>query len=229
MAHNRPATADSGPPPQQGLGDMFNRRAFMMGAGAAAASLAAPAIAQRRDDPAAFFDGEAEDGGFVYRKTKMAMIDPKYRRQLVKYVHKEPPGSLVVDTKNHALYVTFENNTALRYGVGVGREGFQWFGRAEVGRKAMWPDWVPPPEMLKRNPELPKKMEGGPDNPLGPRAHYLYRDGKDLIYRIHGTTEPWSIGTDVSSGCIRLLNEDVIDLYQRTPVGTRVLVLKHLA
>ena len=221
---------------------MLNRRAFMAGTAAAAASLAAPAVAQRRanpapaagqqqqrNDPAAYFDGEVEDNGYVYRKTNMALIDPKYRRQLVKYLHKEPPGSLVIDTKNHALYVTFENNTALRYGVGVGREGFQWFGRAEVGRKALWPAWVPPPEMLKRNPELPKRMEGGPDNPLGPRAHYLYRDGKDLIYRIHGTTEPWSIGTDVSSGCIRLLNEDVIDLYQRTPVGTRVLVLKHLA
>ena len=107
-----------------------------------------------------------------------------------KYIDKEPPGSLVVDTKNHALYVNFENNTALRYGVGVGKEGFQWFGRAEVGRKAVWPDWTPPAEMLARRPDLPRHMKGGPDNPLGPRAHYLYRDGKDLIYRIHGTTEP---------------------------------------
>jgi len=211
----------------------LDRRIFLASLAATAAS-AGRAAAQARG-PAqpvpeeAYFDGLVEDNGFSFRKTNMKQIATRYRRQLVKYIHKEPPGSLVVDTKNHALYVTFENNTALRYGAGVGREGFQWFGRAEVGRKAVWPDWVPPAEMLARRPDLPKQMKGGPDNPLGPRAHYLYRDGKDLIYRIHGTTEPWSIGTDVSSGCIRMLNEDVIDLYQRTPVGTRVLVLKHLS
>ena len=115
------------------------------------------------------------------------------------------------------------------FGVGSNGTGSFELTELEVGRKAVWPDWVPPAEMLARRPDLPKQMKGGPDNPLGPRAHYLYRDGKDLIYRIHGTTEPWSIGTDVSSGCIRMLNEDVIDLYQRTPVGTRVLVLKHLS
>jgi lipoprotein-anchoring transpeptidase ErfK/SrfK len=211
-----------------------NRRIFLAGLGASAAMSVERALAQARgprqtEPEEAFFDGVAEDNGFAYRKTNMKKIPAKFRRQLVKYIHKEPPGSLVVDTKNHALYMTFENNTALRYGVGVGKEGFQWFGRAEVGRKAIWPDWVPPPEMLARRPELPRHMKGGPDNPLGPRAHYLYRDGKDLVYRIHGTTEPWTIGTDVSSGCIRMLNEDVIDLYQRTPVGTRVLVLKHLS
>lgn len=128
-----------------------------------------------------YFDGFADDNGIRYRKTNLRLIKPEFRRQLVKYVHSEPPGSLVVDTRNHALYVTFENNTALRYGVGVGREGFQWFGRAEVGRKAIWPDWTPPPEMLERTPNIPRHMEGGPDNPLGPRAHYLYRDGKDLL------------------------------------------------
>ena len=211
----------------------LDRRVFLASLAATAAS-AGGAAAQARG-PAqpvpeeAYFDGLVDDNGFSFRKTNVKQIAARYRRQLVKYIHKEPPGSLVVDTKNHALYVTFENNTALRYGVGVGREGFQWFGRAEVGRKAAWPDWVPPPEMLARRPDLPKHMKGGPDNPLGPRAHYLYRAGKDLVYRIHGTTEPWSIGTDVSSGCIRMLNEDVIDLYQRTLVGTRVLVLQHLS
>jgi lipoprotein-anchoring transpeptidase ErfK/SrfK len=213
----------------------LDRRVFL--ASLAAVGVTAPhrAFAQARTpvEPAVpdetFYDGLAEDNGFQYRRTNMRRIAPRFRRQLVKYIHREPPGSLVVDTKNHALYVTFENNTALRYGVGVGREGFQWFGRAEVGRKAVWPDWVPPPEMLARRPDLPRHMKGGPDNPLGPRAHYLYRDGRDLVYRIHGTNEPWTIGSDVSSGCIRMLNEDVIDLYQRTPVGTRVLVLKHLS
>jgi lipoprotein-anchoring transpeptidase ErfK/SrfK len=214
---------------------LIDRRAFLVSLAALGATASGRAFAQRRApvEPVipdeAYYDGVAEDGGFQFRRTNMARIAPRFRRQLVKYIHKEPPGSLVVDTKNHALYVTFENNTALRYGVGVGKEGFQWFGRAEVGRKAVWPDWTPPAEMLVRRPDLPRHMTGGPDNPLGPRAHYLYRDGKDLIYRIHGTTEPWTIGTDVSSGCIRMLNEDVIDLYQRTPVGTRVLVLKHLS
>jgi lipoprotein-anchoring transpeptidase ErfK/SrfK len=201
-------------------------------------ALAVPgwAAAQQRRAPASaaavsedsYFAGTTEDNGHHYRKTNMSAVKPEFRRQLVKYKHSEPPGSIVVDTRNHFLYVTFENNTALRYGVGVGKEGFQWFGRAYVGRKGEWPDWTPPAEMLKRRPDLPTHMKGGPDNPLGPRAMYLYRDGKDLIYRLHGTTEPWSIGGDVSSGCIRLLNEDVIDLYQRSPTGTRVLVLKHL-
>jgi lipoprotein-anchoring transpeptidase ErfK/SrfK len=213
---------------------LFNRRALLASMAVFGTTAAVPCLGQAHEPTQpepdeAYFDGKAEDGGFAYRKTNMKNIAPRFRRQLVKYIHKEPPGSLVVDTKSHALYVTFENNTALRYGVGVGREGFQWFGRAVVGRKAVWPDWTPPPEMLARRPDLPKHMKGGPDNPLGPRAHYLYRDGKDLVYRIHGTTEPWTIGTDVSSGCIRMLNEDVIDLYQRTPVGTRVLVLKHLS
>ena len=204
----------------------IDRRQFI-GAGGAllAAGAAAPALALSEQD---YFDGTTPDAGFSYRRTNMKHIDPKLHRQLVSFTHSEPAGVIIIDTKNHYLYVTFENNTALRYGVGVGKEGFQWFGRAQVMRKAEWPGWTPPPEMLLRRPELPKHMNGGPDNPLGPRAMYLYRDGKDLDYRLHGTVEPWSIGGDVSSGCIRMLPEDVIDLYQRTPVGTEVEVLKHL-
>ena len=144
------------------------------------------------------------------------------------YQSQEPQGSVVIDTDNHFLYVIFENQTALRYGVGVGRDGFRWFGRARIDRKSLWPRWVPPPEMRVRHPELPEYMDGGPENPLGPRAMYLFRDGKDLGYRLHGTVEPWSIGTNASSGCIRMFSEDVIDLYQRCPIGARVLVLKHL-
>jgi lipoprotein-anchoring transpeptidase ErfK/SrfK len=210
----------------KGVRMAFNRRQVLAAAaGTATWAIGAPAFAVSEEH---YFNGTAEDNGFTYRRTNMSAIDPSLRRQLVKYQHNELPGTIVVDTRAHFLYVAFENNTALRYGVGVGKEGFQWFGRAQIDRKQLWPEWIPPPEMLKRRPELPRHMDGGPENPLGPRAMYLYRDGVDLGYRLHGTVEPWSIGGDVSSGCIRLLPEDVIDLYQRSPVGTAVLVLEHL-
>ena len=209
---------------------LMTRRRFLSGAVAsAAAGLSHEAgAATTVPNAAAYFAGMAQDGGFSYRLTNFAKIDPALRRQLVQYYSPEPLGSVVVDTTNHFLYVIFENNTALRYGVGVGREGFRWYGKAQIDRKALWPGWVPPPEMRKRQPDLPLAMKGGPDNPLGPRAMYLYRGGSDLGYRLHGTLEPWSIGHNVSSGCVRMFPEDVIDLYQRCPLGTRVLVLKHL-
>lgn len=208
----------------------FSRRGFMLGSVALAASgaSATPALA-RRADAAQYFAGQVPDNGFSYRKTNFDKIDPRWRRQLVRYYSDEPQGTVVVDTRNHFLYLIFENKTALRYGVGVGKEGFQWFGRAQIDRKATWPGWTPPPEMLKRRPNLPRHMVGGPDNPLGPRALYLYRNGQDTGYRLHGTVEPWSIGSDASSGCIRLFPEDIVDLYQRCPQGTQVLVLKHIA
>ena len=205
----------------------IDRRHFLGWAGMLAATPARAQVAAP-DDYQKYYSGNAEDGGVTFPRTRMEVLDPKWRRQLVKYRHNEPPGSIVVDSRDKFLYVTFENNTALRYGVGVGREGFAWAGRAQIGRKARWPGWTPPPEMKQRRPDLPDHMVGGADNPLGARAMYLYRDGRDLIYRIHGTNEPWSIGSNSSSGCIRMLNEDVIDLYRRAPVGTRVLVLKHL-
>lgn len=211
---------------------MLNRRDILLGAAAAAAFGVArgdnAAAATGNESKASWYAGKAEDNGFAYRRTNFKVIKPKWQRQIVKYLSSEPQGSVVVDTANHFLYIIFENNTALRYGVGVGREGFRWYGRARIDRKALWPRWVPPPEMRKRQPELPESMEGGPDNPLGPRALYLYRDGRDLGYRLHGTLEPWSIGSNVSSGCIRMFPEDIIDLYQRCPIGTRVLVLKHI-
>ena len=211
----------------------MTRRGFLSGAaaGTAAALLAGPRetfAATTVPNAAAYFAGTGQDGGFTYRLTNFAKIDPALRRQLVQYYSPEPLGSVVIDTTNHFLYVIFENNTALRYGVGVGREGFRWYGKAQIDRKAQWPRWVPPPEMRKRQPELPLAMDGGPANPLGPRAMYLYRGKSDLGYRLHGTLEPWSIGHNVSSGCVRMFPEDVIDLYQRCPIGTRVLVLKHL-
>jgi len=172
-----------------------------------------------------WYIGEIPDPPFVIRKVNQDLLNPEFRRQLVNYSHTEQPGSLVVDPKQHFLYSLREGNTAVRYGVGVGREGFGWSGAAMVGRTAKWPDWVPPKEMRLRQPELPERMPGGPNNPLGARALYLYQGSKDTLYRIHGTAEPWTIGTNVSSGCIRLLNEEIADLYLRTPVNTRVIVL----
>ena len=148
-------------------------------------------------------------------------IDPAFARREVDYNGKHPVGTLVVDTPSRYLYLVLGNGRALRYGIGVGRPGFEWAGEKRVTRKAEWPDWTPPPEMLKRRPDLPKHMAGGPANPLGARALYL---GSSL-YRIHGTNEPETIGRNVSSGCIRMMNEDVTDLYNRVPVGARVIVI----
>ena len=137
----------------------------------------------------------------------------------------EKPGTITIDTKNRYLYLSLENGQAMRYDIGVGRDGFAWSGRAYVGRHAEWPTWTPPAEMLKRRPDLPRFMKGGIDNPLGARAMYLYNGHGDTMYRIHGTNEPDTIGQAVSSGCIRLLNADVIDLYSRVKVGSAVNVI----
>lgn len=148
-------------------------------------------------------------------------LDPKYEKQVVEYHGKESPGTIVIDTPNKFLFLVQGDGKALRYGVGVGRPGFTWSGVKTVSAKKEWPAWTPPPEMLARRPDLPRHMEGGPQNPLGARAMYL---GSSL-YRIHGSNEPWTIGTNVSSGCIRMRNEDVIDLYGRVNVGARVIVI----
>ena len=148
-------------------------------------------------------------------------IDPRYLRQAVDYHGTEAPGTIVIDTPNKFLYLVEAGGRAMRYGVGVGRPGFTWSGMHSISAKKEWPDWVPPEEMLQRQPGLPHLMAGGPNNPLGARAMYL---GSSL-YRIHGSNEPWTIGHNVSSGCIRMRNADVIDLYSRVKVGTRVVVL----
>ena len=147
--------------------------------------------------------------------------DPQFQRQEVDYSGPEAPGTLVVDTPDKFLFLVEPHGKALRYGIGVGRPGFTWSGVKRISRKAEWPDWTPPAEMVSRRPDLPRHMAGGPDNPLGARALYL---GSSL-YRIHGTNEPSTIGHNVSSGCIRMMNEDVIDLYNRVPVGAKVIVL----
>ena len=148
-------------------------------------------------------------------------FDPRFAKQEVEYHGKEGPGTIVIDTRNKFLFLVEGNGRALRYGIGVGRPGFTWSGVKSISAKREWPDWTPPTQMLARRPDLPRHMEGGPENPLGARAMYL---GSSL-YRIHGSNEPWTIGTNVSSGCIRMRNEDVIDLYERVRVGTRVVVI----
>jgi lipoprotein-anchoring transpeptidase ErfK/SrfK len=156
-----------------------------------------------------------------WAEARRAEADPRYQRQVVAYQGGEKPGTVIIDTPRRFLYLVQEGGRAVRYGIGVGRPGFTWAGVKEVSAKREWPDWTPPPEMLRRRPDLPSHMAGGPENPLGARALYL---GSSL-YRIHGSNEPWTIGTAVSSGCIRMRNEDVIDLYERVPVGTKVVVI----
>ncbi len=146
--------------------------------------------------------------------------NPKYKRKEVEYSSPEKAGTIVIETRKRYLYLVLNDGKALRYGIGVGRSGFTWKGTERISRKAEWPDWRPPAEMLERQPELPEFMEGGPNNPLGARA--LYLGGTE--YRIHGTAQPWTIGQAVSSGCIRLTNDDVIDLYGRAKVGAKVIV-----
>ena len=148
-------------------------------------------------------------------------VDPIYLKQIVPYTGTEKPGTIVIDTPQRFLYLVQDNGTAIRYGIGVGRQGFTWAGVKSITAKKEWPDWTPPPEMLQRQPDLPTWMAGGPHNPLGARALYL---GSSL-YRIHGSNEPWTIGQAVSSGCIRMRNEDVTDLYERVKVGARVIVI----
>ena len=143
-----------------------------------------------------------------------------YEKQMVFFRTTEAPGTIIIDTKDRFLYLVQPNNRALRYGIGVGRDGFQWQGVQKISRKQEWPDWRPPPEMIERQPYLPRFMAGGPGNPMGARALYLGQ----TVYRIHGTNQPQTIGHAVSSGCFRLVNEDVIDLYDRVPVGTKVLI-----
>jgi lipoprotein-anchoring transpeptidase ErfK/SrfK len=161
-------------------------------------------------------------------------IDPTFLRQVVSYRTEEAPGTIVIDPHAHFLYHVLDSGRATRYGVGVGREGFAWSGEANIRSKQEWPDWYPPSDMFERQPELKKLMKtlqgglgmpGGPGNPLGCRAMYLWQGNKDTLYRIHGTVEPQSIGKSASSGCIRMLNQDAIDLYSQTPVGTKVVVL----
>ncbi|MBN8975406.1 MAG: L,D-transpeptidase [Rhizobiales bacterium] len=172
--------------------------------------------------------GKAPNEKFDVAAIDAADLRPEYVRQLVDYNGNEAPGTIVVDPRDRFLYLVMENGKALRYGVGVGKEGLEFTGKARIGRKATWPHWTPTPNMIRREPNRYGKwaggMEGGATNPLGARALYLHKGGKDTLFRIHGTNEPDTIGHAVSSGCIRMLNQDVIDLYSRVPVGANVVV-----
>jgi lipoprotein-anchoring transpeptidase ErfK/SrfK len=182
----------------------------------------------------AAIDGEP----FPVPALRLSDVDPTYLRTSVHYRTSEAPGTIVIDPQRHFLYLVEGGGSAIRYGVGVGRAGFGWSGIATVRNKQAWPDWYPPKEMIERQPEIRRVMSelqsglgmhGGPRNPLGARALYLWQGNKDTLYRIHGTIEPWTIGKNVSSGCIRMINQDVIDLYERTPAGAKVVVVSSRA
>jgi lipoprotein-anchoring transpeptidase ErfK/SrfK len=183
---------------------------------ALAAVATSPAFAQNRY-PAQYTDGDQP--GYVPSEAEEE-LPPEFKRTTVFYRTTEAPGTIIVSTSERFLYVVQGNGRALRYGIGVGREGFQWQGLLKISRKQEWPDWTPPPEMIARQPYLPRFMAGGPGNPMGARALYL----GSTVYRIHGTNQPQTIGTAVSSGCFRLVNADIEDLYERIPVGTKVVV-----
>jgi lipoprotein-anchoring transpeptidase ErfK/SrfK len=176
-----------------------------------------PSYRQYPAGPADLGPGMVESPG----NPGQAVMDPRFVKQEVAYDGTEAAGTIVINTNQRMLYLVQGNGRAVRYGIGVGRPGFTWSGVHHITNKREWPDWTPPDEMLRRRPDLPRYMAGGPDNPLGARAMYL----GSTLYRIHGSNEPWTIGTQVSSGCIRMRNEDVIDLYSRVKVGTKVVVV----
>ena len=181
-------------------------------------------------DPPKVMYGAVVDDGFKIPAAPIRKIDPQFLRQVVDTPSSVPgePGTVVVDPGNRFLYLELAGGKSMRYGIGVGREGFAWSGEAVIKDKQHWPKWLPPEEMVARDPRLKPVadgQDGGPANPLGARALYLWSDGKDTLYRIHGTNEPSSIGKAVSSGCVRMFNQDVIDLYERVPAGTKVIVL----
>ena len=208
---------------------MINRRlllAALIGAPVAACQnkISQPAPTAALDDDSAWYVGSMEDKPFNVPLVDRSRMRPELARQTVAYTGSEKPGSIVVDIDQRFLYLVQDGGQAIRYGVGVGRQGFSWRGTAYVGRKGVWPAWSPTTTMVSLKPDLPRYRNAGLDNPLGARALYLYQDGRDTLFRIHGTNEPWSIGEQVSSGCVRMLNEDVVDLYNRVPSGTTVYV-----
>lgn len=194
----------------------MNRRDIIL-AGLTAGLLSLPKVVLASDEP------------FLISEAEISQVPKKFRRRKVSISLDYPPGTIVIDTASKYLYLVLEGGRAVRYGIGVGRQGFAWAGTAVIRRKAKWPTWTPPAAMVARDEFAAKwagGMPGGPTNPLGARALYLYKGNRDTLYRIHGTTVPSSIGRAVSSGCIRMLNADVADLYERVPVGTEVVVLQ---
>ena len=219
----------------------LTRRGFLGASAASAVSVFAAACTTRREPPPPappppapenyrVMYGEKVDSGFVVPAVPIEKVDPKFYRQEVRDPTGQAPGTVVVDTSSHFLYLVLAGGRAMRYGVGLGRAGFEWSGDAVIQWKRKWPTWTPPEEMILRKPELEKYsaanggMPPGLDNPLGARAHYIFKDGVDTLYRVHGSPEWWSIGKSVSSGCVRMINQDVIDLYDRVKNGSPIIV-----
>lgn len=205
----------------------LTRRAFIIGLPLA---MAACTTITPSEDPVALLYGPLPNERYPVPAVDPSYINPAFYRTtvLTPTSFTQRPGDIVVDPRNKYLYFLQPDGSSFRYGVGVGREGFGWSGQARIDRKAEWPTWTPPAAMVARDPAAApwaNGMPGGLDNPLGARALYLYQGGRDTLYRIHGTNAPWTIGSDVSSGCIRMINHDAIDLYSRVPNGTRVTVL----
>jgi len=212
--------------PNTPVGAAITRRSALLGLAALALQGCAGSRADSRRLRAMY--GPVPEEQFAIPAVNLSQVPAKYYRREINYVTDERPGTIVVDPDDKYLYLVQRDQRAMRYGIGVGREGFAWSGRAHVGRKQHWPTWTPPREMIEREPELEEYANGMPpglDNPLGARALYLYQDGRDTLYRLHGTNEAYSIGKAVSSGCIRLLNQDVIDLHDRVQPGAQVVVL----
>lgn len=222
--------------------ESVTRRSFLLGsAGLATTVLAGCTTARERVEvrPEPVVDnsiyaamyGPKDDEQFPLPAIPYQKIDPRFYRQMVPNPTGERPGVIVVDTANHFLYLTYEGGQAMRYGVGLGRAGFEWAGRGVIQYKREWPRWTPPDEMIARQPELEPYsarnggMEPGLKNPLGARALYIFRDKQDTLYRIHGSPEWWTIGKSVSSGCVRMINQDVVDLFNRVQSGTPIVVL----
>ncbi|HEY9215427.1 MAG TPA: L,D-transpeptidase [Ancylobacter sp.] len=211
----------------------IDRRLFMLAAPAflAGCTTTRPPLVSLGIDPSyAAMYAAIDTEPFPVPAVDISKIDPRFLRQEVAFRTNEQPGTVVVDPNERHAYLVMANGRALRYGVGVGKEeGFNFRGNGIIARKAVWPRWTPTPDMIRREPERYGQyaggLPGGPGNPLGPRALYLYKNGQDTLYRLHGTTEPWTIGTMVSSGCIRFINQDIIDLYRRVPTGSKVVVL----
>ncbi len=214
----------------ESLEPMLSRRTLLValaGAPLAACQTAYQPRVATGDDLTDWYIGSLPDQPHPIPLVDRSKMRPELARQTVRYAGGERPGTIVVDIDQRFLYLVQGNGTALRYAVGVGRQGFSWKGVAYVGRKGVWPAWSPTTTMVKLNRNLPRHREPGLDNPLGARALYLYQGNRDTLFRIHGTNEPWSIGEQVSSGCIRMLNEDILDLYNRVPVGATVLVKRN--
>ncbi|WP_062228854.1 L,D-transpeptidase [Aureimonas frigidaquae] len=214
----------------------LSRRGFLIGAplvltGCVTGAQQAPVQPARPAIPAQYLAMYAamQDGEHAVPAIDLTVVDPQYWRRVIDYQGPEGPGTVVVDPERRFVYYVLEGGQAVRYGCGVGRAGFGFQGDATIQRKAQWPRWTPTPNMIRLDPErngpFAGGVPGGPENPLGARALYLYRNGVDTLYRIHGTNEAWSIGRSVSSGCIRLFNQDIMDLYGRVPTGARVIVL----